>query len=398
MATRTIARMFDSYSEASAAVRDLEAAGFSHDDISLVGNRTDGTDADDTSADAGSGAGTGATLGTLVGGGAGLLAGIGALAIPGLGPVVAAGWLVAALTGAGVGAAAGGLLGSLTGAGVSEDEAHVYAEGVRRGGTLVTVRADETRAPEIESILMRHNPVDVGTRGNEYRASGWSRYDEGGAGTTGAGLGSTTSTGTTAGMTAAGAGIGTAAATGLGSGRDGTPGNPSGTMASRGVDDALGTNISGARPEHERGSMGSSMGSGRDGTPGNPPGTMASRGVDDALGTNISGARPENEMGASSDNAWRHSGVGHGGLAGDTRTGTPEHPPGGVGSSSKVGGLGAPDGTPGNPPGTVVSRGIDEVAGTNISGAHPENETDDLRSSQGRTTDGGLGTDRTPKR
>src|SRR4051812_47194167 len=114
MATRTIARLFDSYSDASAAVHDLEAAGFVRDDISLIANRGDTAVGETTTGETttgetetGTGAGTGATLGTLVGGGAGLLAGLGALAIPGLGPIVAAGWLVAVLTGAGVGAAAG---------------------------------------------------------------------------------------------------------------------------------------------------------------------------------------------------------------------------------------------------------------------------------------------------
>src|SRR5215213_9673523 len=202
MATRTIARMFDSYADASAAVRELESAAFSHDDVSLIANRGDGGGTDTTTTtttdtDTGTGAGTGATLGTIVGGGAGLLAGLGALAIPGLGPIVAAGWLVAALTGAGVGAAAGGLLGALTGAGVSEEHANVYAEGVRRGSNLVTVRADDTRAAEAERILERHNPVDVEARGAEYRSGGWSRYDD-----------------TTTGMTTPTSGLGTAAGVG----------------------------------------------------------------------------------------------------------------------------------------------------------------------------------------
>ncbi len=113
----------------------------------------------------------------MLGGGAGLLAGIGALAIPGIGPIVAAGWLVAALTGAGVGAAAGGLLGSLTGAGVSEADAHVHAEGVRRGGTLVTIRAEDTGAARIEAILDGRAPVDLQTRRSEYEAEGWKQYD-----------------------------------------------------------------------------------------------------------------------------------------------------------------------------------------------------------------------------
>lgn len=186
MASRTIARLFDSSSVAHAAVRDLEQAGFAHDDVTYMGNQ-DGVAANDggdptlarsssvrgAEPEAETGAATGATLGTVVGGGAGLLAGLGAIAIPGVGPVVAAGWLIAALTGAGVGAAAGGLLGALTSAGLGEESAATYSEGVRRGGHLVVVRTDDARAAEAERILDSHNPVDMTSRENEWREGGW---------------------------------------------------------------------------------------------------------------------------------------------------------------------------------------------------------------------------------
>ena len=182
---RTVAHLYDTYEHATTVVKELEATGFSHDDVSIVANQgaADGYAApaavDPVKADAAeTGAGTGASIGTILGGGAGLLAGIGALAIPGVGPVIAAGWLVATLTGAGAGAAAGGLLGSLTGAGVPDDNAHVYTEGVRRGSTLVTVRADDARAAEAETIMARHNPVDVAQRGADYRSGKWERFDE----------------------------------------------------------------------------------------------------------------------------------------------------------------------------------------------------------------------------
>lgn len=166
---RTIAHVYQTYAEATRVVQSLESAGIPHSDISIVsGDKTvnstgydsmgtTGTSTGMTSGDpeqgAATGGGTGATIGTVLGGGAGLLAGIGSLAIPGIGPLVAAGWLVAALTGAGVGAAAGGLLGSLTGAGVSEADAHTYQEGVNSGGTLVTVRADDAQAAHVEQIM-----------------------------------------------------------------------------------------------------------------------------------------------------------------------------------------------------------------------------------------------------
>lgn len=187
---RTVAHLYDTYETATRVVNELEVAGFSHDNVSIVANQgttgTTGTTATTTSGttdttapvEATTGAGTGASIGTILGGGAGLLAGIGALAIPGVGPVIAAGWLIATLTGAGAGAAAGGLLGSLTGAGVSDEHAHVYAEGVRRGSTLVTVRADDARAAEAESIMNRHTPVDIAQRGADYRSGKWERFDE----------------------------------------------------------------------------------------------------------------------------------------------------------------------------------------------------------------------------
>ncbi len=180
-------RLFDTYEHATQAVADLEASGVPHNAISLVANNSDNrhgngtaaveeTEPADAVADS---AGTGASVGTVLGGGAGLLAGLGMLAIPGVGPVVAAGWLVVTALGAGVGAASGGLLGSLIGAGVAETDAHAYAEGVRRGGTLVTVRTAGDQNAMVEAILAKHATVDIGTRADEYRRDGWSRFDEG---------------------------------------------------------------------------------------------------------------------------------------------------------------------------------------------------------------------------
>jgi len=180
--TRTISRLFDTRSQAEAAVRDLETAGVPEDDISLIARHTEDRSfvgADDTKV--GPGAVKGAATGGIVGGGLGILAGLGLLAIPGLGPVVAAGWLasaaVAASAGAATGAVAGGLLGALKHAGVDEADANVYAEGVRRGGTLVAVRADDARAAEIEALLARNSGVDAATRGGVYRGEGWTAFE-----------------------------------------------------------------------------------------------------------------------------------------------------------------------------------------------------------------------------
>ena len=179
--TQTVTGLYDTYDAAVSAVNDLEAAGVPHSEISIVANNVDNRYDRDRTSHAGADAGTGAGIGAAVGGVGGLLTGLGLLAIPGVGPVVAAGWLVAtavgAVGGAVVGGAAGGLVGSLTGAGVPEHDANFYAEGVRRGGTLVTARVDDARAPAAREILQRHNWVDPAVRGAAYREGGWTGFD-----------------------------------------------------------------------------------------------------------------------------------------------------------------------------------------------------------------------------
>lgn len=169
MATRTATALFQSYDRAADAVNKLEAAGIPHGDISIVSN----DQAHQGQHGSHPGTGTGASLGTVVGGGAGLLAGLGMLAIPGLGPVVAAGWLASTLLGAGVGAAAGGLVGALTDVGIDQTDADAYAEGVRRGGTLVTVRADEAQLKRATDILDVDGAVDLDERRSAWGQEGW---------------------------------------------------------------------------------------------------------------------------------------------------------------------------------------------------------------------------------
>jgi hypothetical protein len=130
----------------------------------------DGTD------DRAEGAAAGAGIGAGVGGTVGLLAGLGLLAIPGIGPVVAAGWLAAMAAGAAAGGATGGLIGGLTQAGVSDEDAQVYAEGLRRGGTLVTVRVPDADRARVEAILDR-SAVNIRDRGAAFRKSGWKGFD-----------------------------------------------------------------------------------------------------------------------------------------------------------------------------------------------------------------------------
>ena len=180
--TQVVTALYDSYDSAVSAVTALEDAGFPHSEISIVSNNADDRyprdDRTKTAEDAGKGAGIGAAIGGL----GGLLTGLGLMAIPGVGPVVAAGWLAAtaagAATGAVVGGAAGGLVGALTKEGVPERDAHFYAEGVRRGGTLVSARVDDARAPAVRELLQRYKAVDPAVRGAAYRQSGWTSFDE----------------------------------------------------------------------------------------------------------------------------------------------------------------------------------------------------------------------------
>jgi hypothetical protein len=175
---KTLSRAYDTHAQARNAVASVEAAGIPTGDVSLVANKhVSDKYADVGETKASEGAGAGAGIGGAVGGGAGLLAGLGLLAIPGLGPVVAAGWLAALAVGAVAGAATGGLAGALIGSGISEDHANVYSESVRRGGTLVSVRVEDSQASRIAAILDQYDPIDPDQRGADYRKDGWTTFD-----------------------------------------------------------------------------------------------------------------------------------------------------------------------------------------------------------------------------
>ncbi len=172
---QTITKMYTHYDHAKQAVRDLEASGIHSDAISIVANQSNTVT--ETVGDEGSEAGLGAGLGAAAGGTVGLLTGLGVMAIPGVGPVVAAGWLASLAAGVLAGGATGGLVGSLIGAGVPDDHAHVYSEGLRRGGTLLSVKVDASRVDQVHSILNKNQPVDPVKLGGEYRNAGWNNFD-----------------------------------------------------------------------------------------------------------------------------------------------------------------------------------------------------------------------------
>jgi uncharacterized protein (TIGR02271 family) len=199
---KTVTGLFDTNQAAQAAVQDLIDNGVQPQAISLIASdargefknyrgRMDSPSGDFSTPDSsGSSQGAegptaGAVGGGLLGGALGLLVGLGALAIPGIGPVLAAGPLAAALgsagagavAGAGLGAVGGGLIGGLVGMGIPDEDAQLYAEGVRRGGTLVVARVEDKLANRVAQILEGHGAVDIDQRGAEWRQSGWSGFD-----------------------------------------------------------------------------------------------------------------------------------------------------------------------------------------------------------------------------
>lgn len=179
--SRTVVGLYDDLDTARQVVQELENNGFRREDISLVAHDTRGQGNWQTTGDGEArahGAEKGAGVGAVLGGLAGLLVGIGALAIPGVGPVIAAGALATTLAGAGVGAVAGGLIGALTEAGVPEEEANYYAEGVRRGGNLVTVTAPDNMEQQARDILDRFHPVDMHERSSFWKQDNWQHFDE----------------------------------------------------------------------------------------------------------------------------------------------------------------------------------------------------------------------------
>jgi len=160
--------IYPTYESVEAAVDALRAAGFRNTDVSVLFPENVGTKdfAHEKGTKAPEGAATGAGTGAVLGGALGWLAGIGALAIPGIGPFIAAGPVMAALAGVGVGGAVGGIAGTLIGMGIPEYEAKRYEGRVKEGGILLSVHSDNsewtTRAKE---ILKRTGAQDVASSG-----------------------------------------------------------------------------------------------------------------------------------------------------------------------------------------------------------------------------------------
>src|ERR1700730_6472079 len=162
--------IYKNSAQAERAVDRIAAEGFSHNDISVLLPDTQSSKdfAHEKNTKAPEGTATGVTTGGVVGGTLGLLAGIGALAIPGLGPFIAAGLIMGALAGLGVGGAVGGLIGALVGMGIPEYEAKRYEGRVKEGGVLLSVHCDTsdevTRAKE---LLKETGADDISSAGEK---------------------------------------------------------------------------------------------------------------------------------------------------------------------------------------------------------------------------------------
>lgn len=176
----TVVGLFDDRDDAHGAVQDLMTAGYTKDKISLVATDPGGeyqkyrVDAEGNLS--GEGAATGLVSGTVVGGLLGLLIGAGAIfAGPAL---LVAGPFAGLVAGAAAGAATGGILGGLIGLGIPKEHAEVYAEGVRRGGTLVTVTVGEEETQRVRDLLDRDGAVDVEQRAGYYQSTGYAGYDK----------------------------------------------------------------------------------------------------------------------------------------------------------------------------------------------------------------------------
>ena len=160
--------IYPSSTSVELAVDSLKAAGFRNTDISILFPENVGTKdfAHEKGTKAPEGATTGASTGAVIGGALGWLAGIGALAIPGLGPFIAAGPIMAALAGVGVGGAVGGLTGALVGMGIPEYEAKRYEGRVKSGGILLSVHSDNSEwTSRAKTILKDTGAEDISSTG-----------------------------------------------------------------------------------------------------------------------------------------------------------------------------------------------------------------------------------------
>lgn len=178
--SKTIVALYDDIAVARQVIEDLVNANFERSSISLIINDAHNhyshyLSKDYVPKEDAVTAGEGARFGSVVGALAGLLIGAAALTIPGVGLAIAAGPVVGALTGILAGAITGGITGALVKSGVPEDEAPYYAEGIRRGGTLISLKTSDTLLAE--DIMNRNGSTNIHERINVWRQEGWKGFD-----------------------------------------------------------------------------------------------------------------------------------------------------------------------------------------------------------------------------
>src|ERR1700675_326099 len=182
MANSVVFGIFSTKEQVDAAVNEMKHEGFRHADISVLFPYNEGTKdfAFEKGTKAPEGAAGGATSGAVIGGALGWLAGIGVLAIPGIGPFIASGPIIALLSGVGVGAAVGGLTGALIGMGIPEYEAKRYEGRVKSGGILVSVHADDSKwVSKAKEILKTTGAEDISSAGEKAASThGVETHDE----------------------------------------------------------------------------------------------------------------------------------------------------------------------------------------------------------------------------
>ncbi|MFP4343092.1 MAG: YsnF/AvaK domain-containing protein [Anaerolineales bacterium] len=179
---KTLVALYDELETARDVIEDLVDEGFDREQISLTAYDPEGKygkyletgeiEEEEEGVDMQDAVGFGAVAGTI----GGLI--VSAVVLPGLGPILTAGAIGAAAAAAGIGAVTGGLIGALVDAGFPEEEAEVYAEGVRRGGNLVVIQTVDERVDEAREIMEDYDPVDMERRAEAWREEGWEGYDE----------------------------------------------------------------------------------------------------------------------------------------------------------------------------------------------------------------------------
>ena len=191
MKEEVVIALYDKFEDARGALADLVQAGIPKEGIALLANSSTAShpsvlsnpafaktgEIDGEQSETTSHAGLGAEIGGGVGGVLGLLIGIGLITIPGIGPVVAAGWWAPLIAGLGGGAVVGGVIGVLTKHGVADADAKLYDEGLRRGGTLVSAHVSGDQIERAKQVFKARGAVDIEERAADWQADGWISFD-----------------------------------------------------------------------------------------------------------------------------------------------------------------------------------------------------------------------------